>query len=148
MDKCDLASAGDAGRSVDLGAHGGGDGMTVKLPMTGNEASVVYFWTYYGEHIMFIQDKDGDENFHLYAVNVHDASCRDLTPISGVTVSSMWRHPAFPDEIVFCMNQRDRCYFDAFTPFAERGADPFGKSRRCPGLEGLTSSLRPRRGCG
>ncbi len=51
--------------------------------MTRNAASVIFSGAYDGEHLVYIQDKDGDENFHLYAVNVHDASCRDLTPHAG-----------------------------------------------------------------
>ena len=81
-----------------------------------------FFWCYDGEHLLYIQDKDGDENFHLYAVNVRDASCRDLTPIPGVTVTSMLLHPALPHEIVIGMNQRDARFFDAYHLQLDSGA--------------------------
>src|SRR4051812_44137161 len=42
-----------------------------------------YFWTYDGEHLVYSQDKDGDENTHLYAVHVKTDKVRDLTPFPG-----------------------------------------------------------------
>ncbi|MDD9995270.1 MAG: S9 family peptidase, partial [Dehalococcoidia bacterium] len=28
----------------------------------------LYFWTYSPKHIMYLQDRDGDENWHVYVV--------------------------------------------------------------------------------
>src|SRR3954468_24783895 len=42
-----------------------------------------YGWTYDGEHLVYLQDTDGDENFHLYATSVHTGRTRDLTPYKG-----------------------------------------------------------------
>ena len=30
----------------------------------------IYFWTYDGEQLIYLQDADGDENWHFYAVNI------------------------------------------------------------------------------
>ena len=43
-------------------------------PMTADTARPVrsYFWTRDGKYILFVQDKGGDENFNVYAVNPAD----------------------------------------------------------------------------
>ena len=54
-------------------------------------------WAYTNEHILYIQDKNGDENWHVYAVNVHTQAERDLTPFDGVAaqiISQSGRAPA------------------------------------------------------
>ncbi|MEO0041484.1 MAG: hypothetical protein RL329_932 [Bacteroidota bacterium] len=50
-----------------------------------------YFWTSDSKYLLYVQDKKGDENFHLYAVNPMDAPdkegvpiARDLTDIKNV----------------------------------------------------------------
>src|SRR5262245_25202558 len=45
-----------------------------------------YFWTYDPDQLLYMQDADGDENFHLYAVNIKSGDVRDLTPYKGVRV--------------------------------------------------------------
>ena len=65
-------------------------------PVTADTARPVpgYFWTRDGKAILFVQDRGGDENYNLYAVDPaaaaapgHDTpAARDLTKISGVAV--------------------------------------------------------------
>ena len=43
-----------------------------------------HFWSYDNKHVLYVQDKDGDENFHLYAADVNTATSKDLTPYPGV----------------------------------------------------------------
>jgi dipeptidyl aminopeptidase/acylaminoacyl peptidase len=55
-----------------------------------------HFWAYDNKHILFVQDKDGDENFHLYAVDVTTATSKDLTPYPGVkaqVAGLSWKKP-------------------------------------------------------
>jgi Tol biopolymer transport system component len=42
-----------------------------------------YFWKS-GSRIVYLKDNGGDENFHLYAVNVDGTNLKDLTPFEGV----------------------------------------------------------------
>src|SRR5262249_37625141 len=44
----------------------------------------IHQWTYHPDTLVYLQDNDGDENFHVYAVNVAEAKVRDLTPYKGV----------------------------------------------------------------
>ncbi|MBN2443426.1 MAG: hypothetical protein JXJ04_18840, partial [Spirochaetales bacterium] len=47
-----------------------------------------YFWSYNNEQILFVQDKDGDENFHIYSVTLSSKKIKDITPFEGVKVHS------------------------------------------------------------
>ena len=39
-----------------------------------------YTWLYTSKHVVFSQDKDGDENFALYLVNLEDGSEKNISP--------------------------------------------------------------------
>src|ERR1019366_7974354 len=43
-----------------------------------------YFWAHDGRHLLYVQDKGGDENWRLYAVDLQDGGVRDLTPFDEV----------------------------------------------------------------
>ena len=45
-----------------------------------------YAWAYDNTHILYMQDHGGDENWKVYAVNVHhpDVAARDLTPFDSI----------------------------------------------------------------
>src|SRR5689334_10929493 len=45
-----------------------------------------YFWAEDNQHIMYLQDKGGNENWRLYAVNLQSGDIRDLTPYDEVQV--------------------------------------------------------------
>jgi dipeptidyl aminopeptidase/acylaminoacyl peptidase len=55
-----------------------------------------HFWAFDNKHVLFIQDEGGDENFHLYAVDVVAGTQKDLTPYKGVRAEVMglsWKKP-------------------------------------------------------
>jgi dipeptidyl aminopeptidase/acylaminoacyl peptidase len=72
-----------------------------------------YYWAYDGQHLLYLQDTGGDENFHLYATNLETQQTRDLTPFPGVRVAGVELDEKFPDQAVIFLNQRDRTAFDA-----------------------------------
>lgn len=43
-----------------------------------------YFWAADNKHIMYLQDRDGNENWRLYATNLERDETRDLTPFDNV----------------------------------------------------------------
>jgi len=73
-----------------------------------------YFWAYDGVHLLYIQDTDGDENWHLYAVNLATCKTRDLTPYPGVRAGVIARNQEFPNELLIGMNRRDKRVMDAY----------------------------------
>ncbi|MBD0336454.1 MAG: S9 family peptidase [Cyanobacteria bacterium Co-bin13] len=71
-----------------------------------------YFWAYDGKHLIYLQDADGDENFHCYSVNIQSGSVRDLTPFQGVKAQPIELDPAFPDQFLVGLNLRNPQVFD------------------------------------
>ena len=41
-----------------------------------------YFWAQTSQHVLYIQDKDGDENWHLYSVNLEDNKTHNAPSIA------------------------------------------------------------------
>ena len=55
-----------------------------------------HFWAYDNKHVLFIQDEGGDENLHLYAVDVVAGTQKDLTPYKGMqaqVAGLSWKKP-------------------------------------------------------
>jgi hypothetical protein len=73
-----------------------------------------YFWTYNSEQLIYLQDTDGDENYHFYAVNVKSNQVRDLTPYKGVKAQMIALDPNFPNEMLVGMNIKDPRKHDAY----------------------------------
>src|SRR6476661_2613205 len=68
----------------------------------------MFYWTYSGEELIYLQDTDGDENWHLFLVNIQSNLVRDLTPFQGVQAYPIALDRNFPNEILVGMNIRDR----------------------------------------
>jgi dipeptidyl aminopeptidase/acylaminoacyl peptidase len=64
-------------------------------------------WAYDNKHILYTQDKDGDENWHLYATNVETRQTKDLTPIEGVRAEIQEISHKHPNEILVGLNDRN-----------------------------------------
>src|SRR5690606_25980640 len=41
-----------------------------------------YFWSYRPDTLLYLRDSGGDEDFHLYAVDLTSGESRDLTPFA------------------------------------------------------------------
>ncbi|WNZ24436.1 S9 family peptidase [Leptolyngbya sp. NK1-12] len=84
-----------------------------------------YFWTYDGNQLIYMQDADGDENFHCYAVSIHSNIVRDLTPFQGVKAEPIELDPDHPDQILVGMNLSDPQIFDVYRVNLSNGAVEF-----------------------
>ena len=73
-----------------------------------------YFWAQTSQHILFGQDKNGDENWRIFTVNVTTDEVKDLTPFEGVNAQVWSVSPRFPFEIVIGLNQRNPQWHDVF----------------------------------
>ncbi|WP_253274118.1 S9 family peptidase [Myxosarcina sp. GI1] len=73
-----------------------------------------YFWTYNPEQLIYLQDADGDENFHLYLVNVNTNEVKDLTPFPEVKAQVIDLDDRFPDEILIGLNKENPQKFDVY----------------------------------
>src|SRR5262245_6303371 len=71
-----------------------------------------YYWAHDGKHLLYLQDKGGDENFHLFASELETGKTRDLTPFDGVRVQGVDTDEKHPDTILVGKNKRDSKVFD------------------------------------
>ena len=71
-----------------------------------------YFWAEDNEHLLYLKDTDGDENWHLHSVHLGSNEVRDLTPFAGVRVEDVISDPNYPGELLVAMNRRDPQVFD------------------------------------
>src|SRR4051794_1475492 len=81
-----------------------------------------YFWTEDNNHIVYAQDNDGDENFHLYGVDLDSGTVRDYTPFLGTRATPVASEPSHPDEMLVSINARDRRVFDVYRLNLSTGA--------------------------
>jgi dipeptidyl aminopeptidase/acylaminoacyl peptidase len=75
---------------------------------------IQYFWSRDSKHLLYLQDEKGNENFHLFAVDVQDASVRDLTPFDTVDANLLNLPKNDPTSIYLGLNHRDQRFFDVY----------------------------------
>src|SRR5262245_37285266 len=76
--------------------------------------SWIYQWAHTSRHLVFFQERDGDENWRASSVDVQAGASRLLTPERGVRAFIQETSHLFPDEILLRHNGRDRSYFDLY----------------------------------
>jgi dipeptidyl aminopeptidase/acylaminoacyl peptidase len=81
----------------------------------------MYFWAYTNEHILYLQDKNGDENWRLYSVDLSSGDTIDLTPLEGVQARVQETSPKFPEELLIGLNDRDPRLHDLYRVNIETG---------------------------
>jgi hypothetical protein len=72
----------------------------------------IYFWAYTNRHILYLQDKGGDENWRVYAVDLATDETRDLTPFEKVAAHIQEVSKDYPEEVLVGLNNRDARYHD------------------------------------
>ncbi len=73
-----------------------------------------YGWAYTSRHILYIQDKNGDENWRLYSVDLKTDEVKDLTPFEGVQTQLRTISHKFPQEVVAGLNNRHPEWHDLY----------------------------------
>ena len=99
-----------------------------------------FFWAYTNDHLLYLQDQGGDENWKVYAVDLNTKTSRDLTPFE--TIPGPDGKPALlpngkpmrpaaqienvsrrlPDTILIGLNTRDPRYHDIYRVDIRTGA--------------------------
>ena len=93
-------------------------------PMTADTTRPIrgYFWSRDGKYLLFTQDKGGDENFNIYAVNPTETlktgqdvpTARDLTGLKGVRVQISNVPKSDPNSLFIGLNDRDKAWHDLY----------------------------------
>src|SRR5579862_9552008 len=64
--------------------------------------------------LLYLQDADGDENFHVFGVDLPSGNVRDYTPWQGVRAGLEALDPKFPNTVLIAANARDRKLMDVW----------------------------------
>ncbi len=72
----------------------------------------IFFWAYTNQHILYLQDKGGDENWRVYAVDLATNEAKDLTPFEDTAARIQDVSKDYPEEILVGLNNRDAKYHD------------------------------------
>ena len=144
---------GDVARSLD----------SAKAITHDAQRGIMHFvWTRDSRYVLFEQDRDGDENFHLFRADPlrPDAKAVDLTPMAGVRAEVIDLPRGRPGEAIVAINGRDKRYFDAYRLDLETGelqlleenpgdvdtwhVDSHGEIRACTAQVGTKTEIRAR----
>ena len=81
-----------------------------------------YTWAEDDRTLLYMQDSDGDENYHVYGVDLVSGNVRDLTPFQGVRAGIANLSEKVPDRFLVTMNLRDRRLMDVHAVNLATGA--------------------------
>ncbi|MEX2499404.1 MAG: alpha/beta fold hydrolase [Wenzhouxiangellaceae bacterium] len=90
-------------------------------PLTTGERPVPgHFWSMDSKYVLYVQDKGGNENFHIYAVDPQQSAddetgvppARDLTPMEDVRAQIYSLPEETPGSIIVGINDRDPALHD------------------------------------
>jgi dipeptidyl aminopeptidase/acylaminoacyl peptidase len=73
-----------------------------------------FSWAFTNKHLLYSQDKDGDEDFHIYSVNLENGEIKDLTPIAGINAQIDNTSEKFPEHILVGINDRNPQLHDLY----------------------------------
>ena len=102
---------------------GQADSPKTAKPVTNDTSRGIrsYTWAYTNQHILYLQDRNGDENWRIYSVNLSNGKILDLTPFEGVRADIRALSPKHPEEAIIGLNRRDPEYHDLYRLNIETG---------------------------
>lgn len=81
-----------------------------------------YFWTYDSKYILYVKDKDGDENINVFAVaptatttQAKVPESKNLTPQNEVNAKIFMVSKKNPDLLMIGLNDRDKAWHDLYS---------------------------------
>ena len=113
----------DGKRVAYIAPHNGVENIWVKTVGTNDDRVVTEetkdgipycTWQADGEHVLYFQDRSGDENAHLFQTDLKTGLTRDLTPLVGTKAMGLVVEAKHPDTLLIHMNARDPRLFDLY----------------------------------
>ncbi len=91
--------------------------LAAAKPVTADTTRPVrsYFWAYDKQHLLYMQDVGGDENFHVLKVKLDGGDAVDLTPFAGARAEVFGVSPRKPGTILVGLNDRNPQIFDVWS---------------------------------
>ncbi len=90
------------------------DHLDAAQPVTRDRRRAVdsFAFAYDGRHLLYVQDADGDENFHVFAADLESGRHRDLTPYPGIAAGIVGMSRLVRDRVLLALNDRDARFHD------------------------------------
>lgn len=73
-----------------------------------------FFWAHDNRHLLYIQDVGGDEDWHLFSVDLESGETQDVTPFEGVQARVDETDKRFPDTILVGLNKDNPQLHDVY----------------------------------
>jgi hypothetical protein len=89
---------------------------------TDRNISPFYRWAQTSSHIIFFQDRDGDENWRASSVNIRNNAIVPLSPAQGAQCALAQVDRRSPTDVLLRHNGRDKRYFDLYQVNVQTGA--------------------------
>lgn len=89
-------------------------GKSPDLCLTNSDRNINRFYWGNKDFLLYLQDTDGDENYRLYRVNIHNQEIKCLTDFENVQVGIIDLLRTQDENIIIRMNRRDPELFDPY----------------------------------
>ena len=100
-----VASIGGNDGAGGKGGAGGVDWAAAQPVTEDTDRGIRAFaWARDGQHVLYVQDVGGDENWRLYDVDPRTLERRDLTPFEGIHATIIGTSKRRPDEVLVGLN--------------------------------------------
>ena len=74
----------------------------------------IYFWAEDNQHIVYLQDVGGNEDWRIHATDPETQETRDLTPFEEVQAQLLAKNKRFPDTLLVGLNREDPQVHDVY----------------------------------
>ncbi len=103
----------DGNRMMNVYIKNLGDENGTRITSASKRSLYGYFWLN-DNRIAYIQDKGGDENIHIYAVNIDGTNNIDLTPFENIQARITDDLEDDPDHMIISINNRNPRVHDVY----------------------------------
>jgi dipeptidyl aminopeptidase/acylaminoacyl peptidase len=83
------------------------------------------WWAHNNKHVLYWQDKGGNENWHIFRIDPESKQVVDLTPFDNVRIFVYASSKKFPNELLIGMNKNNKLLFDVYWLNIETGKIEF-----------------------
>ena len=92
------------------------DDLAAAEPVTSDKGRGItnYFWAYTNQHLVYLQDDNGNENFNLYLVDLESGETRPLDKDAEVRAEVAGVSEKTPETILVGLNRRTPVFHDLF----------------------------------
>ena len=86
-----------------------------QVTQDGKRSIINHLWNHDSTSILYLQDKDGNENWHIYQTNINTQTTTNLTPFDDVKVRIIYYSKHHPDTMIIAMNKDNKEEHDLYS---------------------------------